>query len=369
MESASKARKLNAFRRRLPHCSASALGAILNFVKHTGLPDGDVGRNAFRKARDDQCSESIHGCSLIEHIIVKKANGQELSIPICNPFAFLLLAVRDCEQFSLFLLAKLQEHPSTPEAPWNLLLYSDEVTPGNQMAPMNNRKFQAVYWSFMELGFNALSNEEGWFTILVEYSKVVNQASAGLSQVFGKLVHVFFDEAGHNFQTSGVLLEFPSCSIRLWARVGGVVQDGGAHKAIWHSRGDGASMCCMRCLNLCTVASQVCDEDGTGLLVCNVIKASELVPSTSATVRNRARHLEAQSTTVFGQDFVDLQQAIGMTHHPMSILLDRSLDDKKIKKRKNKEIKKTGHWMIHWIHARFSFMIGCMGYLLEVSGM
>merc|ERR1712110_1174874 len=105
--------------------------------------------------------------------------------------------------------ASLDQHQELPlDAPWNLLLYSDEVTPGNQMAPMNNRKFQAVYWSFMELGFNALSNEEGWFTILVEYSKVVNQASAGLSQVFGKLVHVFFDEAGHNFQTSGVLLEF-----------------------------------------------------------------------------------------------------------------------------------------------------------------
>ena len=141
------------------------------------------------------------------------------------------------------------------------------------------------------------------------------------------LLRCFFDEAGHNFQTSGVLLEFPSCSIRLWARVGGVVQDGGAHKAIWHSRGDGASMCCMRRLNLCTVASQVCDEDGTGLLVCSVIKASELVPSTSANVRNRARYLEAQSITVTGQDFVELQQAVGMTHHPMSILLDRSLDD------------------------------------------
>ena len=32
----------------------------------------------------------------------------------------------------------------------------------------------------------------------------------------------------------------------------------------------------MRCLNLCTVASHVCEEDGTDLLVCNVIKASEL---------------------------------------------------------------------------------------------
>ena len=50
-ESAAKARKLNAFRRRLPHCSASALGAILQAVQYTGLPEGGVGRGALRAAR------------------------------------------------------------------------------------------------------------------------------------------------------------------------------------------------------------------------------------------------------------------------------------------------------------------------------
>ena len=89
MERASKARKLNAFRRRLPHCSASARGAVLRAVKDTGLPEGDVGRGALRKARDDQCNASTPYGTLIENIIVKKANGQDLSIPICNPFAFL----------------------------------------------------------------------------------------------------------------------------------------------------------------------------------------------------------------------------------------------------------------------------------------
>ena len=231
MERPAKARKLNDFRRRLPHCSASALGAILQAVQDTGLPEGGVGRDALRAARDCQCNEETPYGSLIEHIWVKTTTGEWHAIPICNPFAFLLVAVRDCCQFNSFLLARLQDHPSTPDKPWTLLIYADEVTPGNPLATMNNRKFHAVYWSFLELGRNALSNEEGWFTILTEYSKYVNQAQGGLSQVFGQVIKVFFDKSGHNFKTAGILLKFPSCSIRLWATLGGILQDGGAHKA------------------------------------------------------------------------------------------------------------------------------------------
>ena len=151
-ESAAKARKLNALRRRLPHCSASALGAILQAVQDTGLPEGGVGRDALRAARDYQCNEETSYGSLIEHIWVKTTTGEWHAIPICNPFAFLCVAVRDCCQFSSFLLARLQDHPSTPDNPWTLLIYSDEVTPGNPLATMNNRKFHAVYWSFSAIG-------------------------------------------------------------------------------------------------------------------------------------------------------------------------------------------------------------------------
>ena len=49
--------------------------------------------------------------------------------------------------------------------------------------------------------------------------------------MFGQVIKVFFDKSGHNFKTAGILLKFPSCSIRLWATLGGILQDGGAHKA------------------------------------------------------------------------------------------------------------------------------------------
>ena len=55
--------------------------------------------------------------------------------------------------------------------------------------------------------------------------------------------------------------------------------------------------------------------------------AVELVPTTSAIVRSKVRYLEAQKANVNAGHFVEMQQALGMTYHPMSILLDRSLDD------------------------------------------
>ena len=86
-------------------------------------------------------------------------------------------------------------------------------------------------------------------------------------------------------------------------------------------------MCCIRCLNLCEVSSHLCEEDDEDLLVSNVIKAEELVPSTNANARGKVRYLEAQKANVGPGQFVEMQQALGMTYHPMSILLDRSLDD------------------------------------------
>ena len=94
-------------------------------------------------------------------------------------------------------------------------MYSDEVTPGNVLAVMNNRKFHAIYWSFMELGSAALAREDAWFTILLEFSTWVNLLHASLSQVFAQCIKQFFQPNGFNFATSGILLEFPDGDVRM----------------------------------------------------------------------------------------------------------------------------------------------------------
>ena len=263
----------------------------------------------------------------MQTVTVTANTGSTHEVPVAHPFALLWTSVDGSPKLKALLLERLAVHPSSLESPWHLVLYSDEVTPGNVLAFMNVRKFQAVYFSFFELGATALSHEESWWCVLVEFSKVINDLSAMMSQMFAKILKLFFNPEGNHLTNTGVNLPVTEDGLRLFAVLGAFLQDGGAHKSTWHCRGDGASKPCLLCKNLFTESSNVCDEDGTNLLRCNVIKKADLVQATSRDMRRAARHLESQVGTMSLADFTELQQALGITHHQLSLLLDRSLDE------------------------------------------
>ena len=325
-----KLRKLNDFRRRLPHCSASALGAVVEDIKKHGLPEGPSHRNYLRLARDQQCKEPTPFGPILQRVTVHaKEDDAELQLAVAHPIAHLWKTVAECKSFNVFFLEKLSQNPPTPEKPWNIVLYTDEVTPGNPLATLNKRRFQAIYWSFLEFGINALSHEEAWFCVCTEFSTLVNKMAAGMSQVVAAILKLFFPVDGTNLATSGMLLPFDGPGhIRLFARHGATLQDGGAHKSVFSSRGDGASKFCILCKNLFERESEIVDEDGTNLLCCDILEYKGLVPATSRDLRKSARYLEKKFIEMGpGGPFTELQQALGMTHHPHALLLDRALDD------------------------------------------
>ena len=57
---AAKLRRLNSFRRRLPHCSARALAAILKDIKANGMPEGGTSRQVLKDARNLQNATHTH---------------------------------------------------------------------------------------------------------------------------------------------------------------------------------------------------------------------------------------------------------------------------------------------------------------------
>ena len=244
MDRKAKLKKLNEFRRGMPHCSASALSAILTGINKHGIPEGVTDRRAFRSARDLQNTAATPYGPILQTILVFDKDDKEQHLTIAHPMAVLWIASEECESFSVFFLAKLTSTPPSLESPWHLVIYTDEVTPGNPLATNNKRKFQAFYWSFLEFGVEALCREEAWFCLTTEYSMFVNKLSGGLSQLVAAAMRCFFSD-GINLKTTGMLL--PYNDIRLWAVLGGVLQDGGAHKTVWHSRGDSASKFCMLC--------------------------------------------------------------------------------------------------------------------------
>ena len=346
---ATKLRKLNQMRRRLPQCSASALAAILEEVKRHGVPEGPVDRRAFRDARNDECSAHTPYGLVVQTVDVVCTDDELQEVPIAHPMALLWKASKDCSSFQSFIFYRLQQKPSSYDSPWSIIIYTDEVTPGDPLAPHNLRKFHIVYWGFLEFGFNALSREEAWFTVACQHSTLVNEMNAGLSQLMSAVLKAFFPEEGINFQTTGVLLDLGEYgSVRVWAKVVGFLMDGGAHKYCWHSRGDGASKFCLLCKSEFSQSSNICDDDGTNLLACNTIKHSELKLSTSKDIRKVARHIQKKSPD--GESpappaaFTALQQALGMTYHKHSLLLEKKLDP---------YIKPVESYMHDWMHAIF----------------
>ena len=343
MEREAKLRRLNAFRRKLPHVTASALAAVLVAVQLNGVPDIHD-RTGLREARDFQSYAHTPFGPIMQTIDVILKTDVSKQLPVANPFAMLWTAVSECGPFSAFLKKRLLQSPPSVEQPWRIVLYSDEVTPGNPLSTANRRKFHAVYWSFLELGPNALSHEQAWFCVMTEYSHVINQLHAGLSQVFSAILKAFFDESGFDFSTTGINLPFDSGDIRLWAKMGAVIQDGGAHKSVWSSRGDGASKYCLLCKNLFTSSSRITDQSGVSLLISDVIKLADLVPSTDVELRNNARYLESQAATMAPGLFEELQQSMGLTYHKKALLLDRSLD---------RVMHPTEVYMHDWMHALY----------------
>ena len=53
-------------------------------------------------------------------------------------------AFQTCEPWRELCLAKHDQRPSSPENPWSMALYSDEVTPGTVLQPQPTKKAQAV---------------------------------------------------------------------------------------------------------------------------------------------------------------------------------------------------------------------------------
>ncbi len=150
MDRPSKLRKLDRFRRSLPHVTAAALAAILLAVQQTGLPELGADRNNYREARNQQAlnADTPYG-PIMQHAEMLMKGDVPKMIPVAHPMAMLYASVEGCTPFAAYLLDKIRQKPCSQEAPWNLIIYSDEVTPGNPLATLNTTNFQAVYWSFL----------------------------------------------------------------------------------------------------------------------------------------------------------------------------------------------------------------------------
>lgn len=136
--------------------SQRALAAILKKARDEpeGLPECSDAKD-IREARNSMVKQMTPYGRIHQTLSL---DGLELEVQ--SPHAMLHHAARTSAAFSDMLRRSAQRAPSSLASKWRVLLYLDEVLPGNNLAYKNTRKLLAFYWTFADFGAAALSDEE-----------------------------------------------------------------------------------------------------------------------------------------------------------------------------------------------------------------
>ena len=136
-------------------------------------------RRSLREGRNLENTDDTPYGPIVCPLNVRGLDGSAMQISIAHPYAFMRTVANLFSSFNAFWKSRLDEFVSSPEKPWRLIVYTDEITPGNALSCSNVRKCLCIYYSFLEFGISALSSEHAWFTMMCEYSHVIAKVSAG----------------------------------------------------------------------------------------------------------------------------------------------------------------------------------------------
>ena len=146
--------ELTRLRQHLPFVSQSALAAILKHAADHELPECS-GPKQIRTARSEFVKQMTPYGPLHQKMRVGASQ-----IEVQHPLAVLYYTASKSVAFTKLLRRAVEENPCSAARPWRVVLYFDEIFPGNQLAYKNTRKMWASYWTLLELGSAALSSED-----------------------------------------------------------------------------------------------------------------------------------------------------------------------------------------------------------------
>ena len=138
--------------------------------------------------------------------------------------------------------------------PLPLLVYADEITPGNALANVPARKIWCIYISIKEFGLH-LQKEAGWMSAR---SGIAASLDGHLSEILSALLDSIFYSSYGNVQELGLQLQEPAghapIGKRLLLQLGFFIMDGQAAKFSWSTKGDSGSRFCQQCANIFQLA-------------------------------------------------------------------------------------------------------------------
>ena len=161
-------------------CNDSVLSSILQLLDQPSSSRRTIGRAVQAELGHD----TPYG-KCLQNLNLPLKVGGEFKWTYSNPLAMLSLFTTCSVTFATLMSSTLRTHPCSLEHPWDVIFYTDEVTPGNFLSIDQSRKVHCFYFSFKQFGWHALSREDAWLCLGVLRSSIASTIQGGLSCVVG----------------------------------------------------------------------------------------------------------------------------------------------------------------------------------------
>ena len=298
--------------------SQSALVSVLKKVRDEGIPDSISRASFVRERRKIATQDSPFGRLIQECVIGKKC----INVPFIHPLALLCIACQRSAAFADMMTTLLDVHGDRI----NIIIYSDEVTPGQALAARNARKFEAIYWSIEEFPGVVLSQEDAWFVLTCIRTDLVDEIEGGMSHLYKHMLKQFFGAPNTHDLRSGVQIEVNGRNHLVFGKLGLVLQDERAHKFAFHCKGSGGHHVCLECANVLNHWSSWLPDPNNWLVPSTCIDKSRWRLHSSTSIRAVLKRLRDIAEHGTKAELELKEQELGFNHHASNCLLDEDLN-------------------------------------------
>jgi hypothetical protein len=275
--------------------------------------------------------------------VVQSMSLDSQALPSWNfahPLAYLYYLSTISAQFG-----ELMRRAITPGVPLRLILYVDEICPGNPLRPEKSRTLQAIYWAILDWPQSILQRTAAWPTFGTIRAKVVDKLAGGLPAVMKLVLQVFFATNGPSFD-KGVQIVCGKENILATARFSGFLADEKALSQVADTKGAAGTKCCMDCNNVYNRVSNAAIHRVEGSVGIDCTDMSKLRRTSDNDFFACYDYLEVQRAILNDTQYDSVSQRLGIKVNQHGLMGCRAL--------RNVVYKPVTHNIRDWMHTLVS---------------
>ena len=214
-------------------------------LRDSALGCGDERRQLTIASQAHANSPTPYG-NVVQTMDLELEAGSAFKWEYIHPFAFLWYLSSLCPPFALLMHNALDACRGC----LSLLLYGDDLTPGNPLRVDGGRKVFAFYYAFLQWPNWMLHRQDTWLCFGTLRVNIIETVRGGVSAVFASILRTMFVTGPANFTSGFFIVGRRGAEILCRASFKGIIADEKGLKEAWGIKGASGVKPCLVCQNI-----------------------------------------------------------------------------------------------------------------------